>query len=160
MRETPAWPRPATVRALLVAAALAALFALHGLSDHGAQYVAPQAAPMAGHGTAPQHQDLPGDPSATAGPAAWAAAGHDAGHDAGHGAGADPLPAHHGLVAGLCLAVLLPAGLLAAGLFARRLLDRARPWPAAFARQVAANVHPPCPPPRPPRLHVLAVLRC
>ncbi|MBM7517701.1 DUF6153 family protein [Nocardioides nitrophenolicus] len=120
--------RPDLLRRLLVTlAALAGLFAMHGMADHGVA-----SAPL---------------PAVTA-------ADHAAAHDA-------PSPAHGGStghdLAELCLALLVLAAGLAAGLLGVRralVVPRGAPprWRALVAR--AARFR------EPPDLHRLSVQRC
>jgi hypothetical protein len=116
--------RPDLLRRLLVTvAALAGLFAMHGLADHGAASAPLPATAVAHHDTAPPDH------------------GGSTGHD----------------MAGLCLALLVMAAGLAAGLLgARRPLVAAREAPTRWRVLVAraARVRDP------PDLHRLSVQRC
>ncbi|WP_418061039.1 DUF6153 family protein [Pimelobacter simplex] len=128
-------------RVLVTLAALAGLFAMHGMADHGVA-----SAPL----------------PATAATAAMATmAGHDAGstgHHDGTGDGSDGGGGHSGTMAELCLALLvLAAAGLAAGLLVRgRPLLALRPaptrWRVLIAR--AARFRDP------PDLFRLSVQRC
>ena len=117
-------PEPGLLRRLLVTiAALAGLFAMHGLADHGAA-----SAPLPAAATA-HHDTMPPDH------------GGSTGHD----------------MAGLCLALLVVAAGLAAGLLGvRRPLVAAREAPARWRVLVAraARFRDP------PDLHRLSVQRC
>ena len=116
-------PEPGLLRRLLVTiAALAGLFAMHGLADHGAA-----SAPLPAAATA-HHDTMPPDH------------GGSTGHD----------------MAGLCLALLVVAGLAAGLLGVRRPLVAAREAPARWRVLVAraARFRDP------PDLHRLSVQRC
>ncbi|GAA4084224.1 DUF6153 family protein [Nocardioides kongjuensis] len=117
-------PEPHLLRRLLVTiAALAGLFAMHGLADHGAASAPLPAAALTHHDTAPPDH------------------GGSTGHD----------------MAGLCLALLVMAAGVAAGLLGvRRPLVAARNRPARWRLLVAraARFRDP------PDLHRLSVQRC
>jgi len=131
-------------RALVMIVALAGLFAMHGLSDHGMG--GPDAIAAAD-----------GSRSMTLDSDAMTAAGHDSGM-AAQAPGLQPMQNHHGMgLVELCLAVLV--ALLLIGLSIRR--GGLRPLSGWLPHWRPARLLPARPGPlRPPDLLTLSIQRC
>ena len=130
-------------RALVMIVALAGLFAMHGLSDHG----------MGG----PDAVAAVGGSPMTDGRDAMTAAGHDSGM-AVYAHGQQPMQNHHGMgLTGLCLAVLVVVLLVGLSVWRRGL----RPLSVRLPRWQPTRVVLARPGPlRPPDLPALSIQRC
>lgn len=159
----PSWRRAGWpgARLLVLLAALAGLFAMHGMSDHGTMHhgspethtsTAPVNAPDMGpalHAMTDGHSV-----SATVSKVVGAAGGTVAALGAAAGDGAFDAGLHAAM--GLCLAILVGAAVLA--------LRRLRPWAFTLSRSLGDASQRVLPSraraPDPPDLYVLSIQRC
>ena len=128
-------PTVSSVRVWVLLVALAGLFAMHGLSDHGMAGPSDVAGVVTAHAA---HESMAVPAAGEAEPEPEPAGGHDMG------------------MGGICLAVLIAALLLGVALW-RSTRAAAASWPPQWLARLGSSAQRA---PRPPDLFALSIQRC